>query len=264
MQIIAEVGSNWKTLEDCIYSIEKAKECGADAVKFQLYTHQELYGVHGEIDGEMPREWIPQLAEAACKIGIEFMCTGFSSDGYRFLDPFVERHKVASSEITALDMLETLTGFGKPVIVSTGGATLEEIREAVAVLKDVPVTLMYCVAEYPARVIDFRHLQTLCNQFTECSVGYSDHSTDVVFIPSIAKLNGSKILEKHVNFTEHTDTPDAPHSLSFDEFKLMCDSFKRKSLLSLEETFRPNPRKRKMITLPDGTRGYFRPLPDDK
>lgn len=258
MRVIAEVGSNWKTFEDCIESIHEAKACGADTVKFQSYTHRDLFGVPGKTEC-LPN--IRALAIESAISGIEFMCTGFSADEYYKIDQWVTRHKIASSEITDHNILSTVNGFRKPVLLSTGGATANEIDTAVRVLRDCAVTLLYCVVAYPARIVDFRHLEQMRETYgSSCSYGYSDHSTDVLCIPSMAKRHGSSILEKHVNFTSHDDTPDAPHSLSKEEFATMIRGLRGD--VPTTETFKPNPWKRKMITLPDGTRGFFRPLPD--
>lgn len=250
MKVIAEIGSNWKTHEDCRKSIQMAKLCGADIVKFQSFTAKDLHGV------ESSRELSPALTclkDIADEFDIEFMCTAFSCEGYSFINPLVRRHKVASAEITAIDLLETVNSFKKPVLLSTGGATLAEIETAVAKLKDCPVTILYCVTDYPARIVDFRHLEILKEHFGGgYSYGYSDHSSDVLNIPILARKHGSVILEKHVNFTDHTDTPDAPHSLNTEEFAMMVKHLKGE--LSPVETLRPCPWKRVKTE-----HGYFRP-----
>jgi sialic acid synthase SpsE len=259
VKVIAEVGSNWKSLQDCVESIRMAKEAGADAVKFQYFTGPELYGK------DIKRSNTPDvvfLHKMCARTGIEFMCTAFSPYGYRFIDPYVKCHKIASSEITAFDLLDTVNNFKRPVYLSTGGAKVSQIIEALNHLKDCEVTLMYCVAEYPAKIIDFRLLQTLQYLFgPKVKYGYSDHSIDVLVIPERAKDLGAVVIEKHVNFTKHTDTPDAPHSLNYDEFKLMIKHLK--TGVSAQETFRPNPHQRKIITLANGSIGYFRPSADE-
>lgn len=262
MKVIAEIGSNFKTLEDCFHSIEAAKRSGADIVKFQYFTSYDLYGrERRNMQGELPDFWLGSLKNEADANEIEFMCTAFSPEGYIFIDQYVTRHKVASAEITDLDILKTVNGFKKPVLLSTGGATFQEIDRALNHLPDCEVTLMYCVPAYPARVVDFRLLGEMREIFGDRSLyGYSDHSLDVLIVPSCARSHGAVILEKHVNFTEHTDTPDAPHSLSEAEFKLMMRHLKGESTIS--DTFTPCTWKRKLITLPNGTEGYYRPLPD--
>lgn len=256
MEIIAEVGSNWVTELDSLNSVLYAKRAGADVVKFQYYTHMDLYGVSGPLCC-LPN--VRELSLAAREIGIEFMCTGFSPDGYDMIDPWVKRHKIASSEITDPTILRKVASFGKPVLLSTGGATMDEIERAIGFLKPNPVTVLYCVAEYPARVIDFRNLSRLKKKFGNyCDIGYSDHSTDVLNVPTMALVCDAKVIEKHVNFVGCKDTPDAPHSLSKEEFSMMVKVLRND--LPEEETFRPNPWKRQLLTLKDGTTGYFRPL----
>lgn len=239
MKIIAEVGSNWKTLDDCIMSIEKAKEAGANIVKFQLFSHFDLYGtINADIPGITPNldvQWLPVLKECAMDNEIEFMCTGFSVSRYNMIDPFVYRHKIASAEMTDINILERLNNIGKPVVMSTAGSSLDEIKSALNYLRRVPVTIMFCVGDYPAKIIDFRRLEQMKNYLGDnYSYGYSDHSLDVLNIPKIAKDYGCVLIEKHVNFTIHKDTNDANHSLNFEEFKLMCAMLRGESLSILD------------------------------
>lgn len=237
MKVIAEIGSNWKTIGDCKESIQAAARCGADVVKFQFYTHREIYGASGKMKGEMPLEWLSHLYSVAQSEGIEFMCTAFSPSGYHYVNAMVETHKIASAELTALDIIDTVNGFRKPVILSTGGANMDDIEAAVNRLSNCPVTLMFCVADYPAKIIDFRQLVRIRNHFGgRCRYGYSDHSIDVLNIPLIAKAVGCEVIEKHVNFTPYTDTPDAGHALNESEFRLMVQNLKTPAGPSLEET----------------------------
>lgn len=258
MKIIAEVGSNWKTLDDCFHSIRQAKRAGADVVKFQWFTNKCLYGVAG---ARRNTPGLNALFECCFANDIEFMCTGFSPDMYGVIDNLVQCHKIASSEITAINILRKVNNLGKPVYLSTGGAEIQQIIKAINFLQDVPVTLFYCVTDYPARVVDFRMLDLMQEIFgNKVSYGYSDHSIDVLNIPKLAMDHGAQVLEKHVNFTTHTDTPDAPHSLNFEEFKLMCDHLKGET--TVQDTFKKNPHQRKMITLADGSESFFRPSVD--
>jgi N,N'-diacetyllegionaminate synthase len=251
-KIIAEIGSNWTSFEDCKDSISMAKACGADAVKFQLFTSKELYGrpwgeVGGsqmntasewreEMDSAMPREWIPKLADKAKSIGIEFMCTAFSPEGYEFVNEFVQTHKVASSEMCHVGILKKLREFGKPVILSTGAQHMADIEMAIDVLKDrfehnwddekqeykengLDVTLMYCEASYPAKWINFGSMLLLGHR-TGYPIGFSDHTTSIIEIPGRAKVLGAKVIEKHFKIKD-MDTPDSPHSVLPHEFKAM-------------------------------------------
>lgn len=267
MKIIAEVGSNWKTFDDCTDAIIQAARAGAHAVKFQYYNSHDLYGdqVPG-LRGEMPGEWVKRLAFFAETKGVEFMCTAFSPNGYTMVNKYVKAHKVASAELPAVDILEVVNSFKKPVYLSTGGSTIEEIDTAVKILKDCKVTLMFCVADYPARVVDFRNLSRLRDNFPLLDVGFSDHSTDVLNIPVLARDAGATVIEKHVNFSPFTDTPDAGHSISGDELRLMIKAIQVKRI-DLEETdaltniqMRKNWR-RKPFTQIDGSVRWYRPKP---
>ncbi len=260
IKVIAEVGSNIKNFGDCMRSAIMAKEAGADIVKFQYFTGADLYGplYDGARDLIFEIEPVASLCE---RQGIEFMCTAFSPDNYKLINPFVRRHKVASSEITALDILETVNSFRKPVILSCGGADHFQIRAALLMLRNVPVTLLYCEVAYPAKIVDLRNIDYLKSKFGQtCAVGYSDHSIDVLEIPKRAQKKGATIIEKHVNFCGYTDTPDAPHSLNFEEFKIMVRHLKGR--FDVEDRAPSNPYQRKAVNLPNGKRGYFRPMPN--
>ena len=229
MKIVCEVGSNWKTLDDCLFSIKKAQEAGANYVKFQLFNDFELTGQLPDnstmgVSPYLDFSWIPHLKMHADKFEIEFMCTAFSSLGYDMVNPFVNVHKIASAELTDISILSKVNSFRKPVMLSTAGSDLDiEVKSALLHLHDCPVTIMYCVADYPAKIIDFRRLDSMKEKFGQnYGYGYSDHSIDVLNIPYIAKEKGCSIIEKHANFCGHEDTDDATHSLNFEEFKLMC------------------------------------------
>lgn len=239
--IVAEVGSNWRTLDDCLSSIRIAKACGADAVKFQLYDHAALYGMtqkqwlmagpgrnafthllpeDTDMASRLPVGWLPKLHTECQRAGIEFMCTAFSPELIDAVDPYVSVHKVASAELTHIRMLERLREIGKPVFLSTGASGEQDIRLALEVLGPTPTVVMYCVAAYPAKEIDLGCLELL-RGYTGRLVGYSDHSVDALVIPHAAVKQGACVIEKHVNFTDHQDTPDAPHSLNEREFQGM-------------------------------------------
>lgn len=219
--IIAEVGSNYKSLDDCKRSISLAKACGADAVKFQAYDHKALYGLDGEIKGSLPLKWLPALADKSNACDIEFMCSAFSPELLDAVDPYVRIHKLASSEMCHVRMLEKLRNYNKPTFISTGAQTLTDIQRVVDFMDGFPVVLLYCVAAYPARMIDLREIAFMEN-FFKLPIGYSCHSTDVLEIPNSAVEAGAVVIEKHVNFAG-VESPDSPHSLSTEEFKAMVE-----------------------------------------
>lgn len=229
MNVIAEVGSCWKSINDCHESISLAKLSGAHFVKFQLFTPNSLYGPNEKFDisqlGVSPYlhpHWLPHLAQQARHAGIEFMCTAFSPREYELVNQEVNYHKIASAEMTDINILKKVNSFRKPVFLSTGGSSIEEIKSALEYLKDCDVTVMYCVADYPAKLIDFNYFKRMQFEIGEdYDFGYSDHSNDMLNIPVLAKSAGASVIEKHVNFCNTVDTNDAGHSCSFNEFGLM-------------------------------------------
>lgn len=223
--IIAEIGSNFTSREDVLNSITQAKLSGADAVKYQLYTHKDLYGFDGEVKGQLDPLWLAAMRDKAQAVGIELMCTAFSPEGYDIVNPFVKFHKVASSELTHKRILQKVKSFGKMVFLSTGAAMEDEIKEALRILDDTPLTLMYCVGAYPARTVDVTTIALMQQKFN-VPMGYSDHTTDVLMIPALAVTYGATVIEKHVSFID-AETPDKPHSLNGAEFKLMCENLKQ-------------------------------------
>lgn len=243
--IIAEVGSNWQNFQDAKDSIQMAKQCGADAVKFQLFTHEALYGksyfdachIHStepcgpnEMSYALPLEWLPKLKEKADAAGIELMCSAFSPELVKAVDPFVSVHKVASSDLTDPFMLQAVKDTGKPVILSCGASSKNDIGIAVdgypgiswQGFGDTPLVLLYCNAAYPSR----RHNLFLMEELKGAGVpvGLSDHSLDVIYAPlSAVRHFGAVVIEKHFKLNDSLKTPDSEHSLNRDSFKCMVD-----------------------------------------
>lgn len=259
MKIIAEIGSNWKTIDDCLKSIRLAKQAGADIVKFQFFSEFDLYG-SGLKKRQFDEGELKELKNECDKNNVEFMCTAFSPEGYHIIDNYVSKHKIASAEATSPEILECVNSFKKPVIMSTGGMSFSQIKSSLDKLKSMTdITIMYCVGDYPARVIDFGFMDSLRDSFKTILIGYSDHSIDVLNIPKIAKDRGAVYLEKHVNFCGYKDTDDAPHSLNYDEFRMMVENLNGwpitydPSNKDMKETHQ-----RRLITLSDGSEGYYR------
>ncbi len=254
--IVAECGSNWKEFAHAKDSIAMAKAAGADAIKFQAFSMESLYGFSfesiesqlgfvpdkGEIDyanavgayhSQLPLEWLPQLKEKADACGIEFMVTAFSPELVAAVDPFVGVHKIASSDLSHVKLLQAVAATGKPVLLSTGASSTGDVRQAIQVLrdagcKDADLVLLYCNASYPSK----RHNLFLIDELRETfglSVGLSDHSIDVIYAPLAAvKHHGAMVIEKHFTAFPELDTPDRGHSLTTDEFKIMTDYLRGK------------------------------------
>jgi len=243
--VICEIGSNWSNFDDAKNSISLAKACGADAVKFQMFTGLELYGK--EADGwdrarEMPREWLPKLKEKANACSIDFMCTAFSPDGLRYVDQFVKAHKIASSEISYTQLLEAAKATKKPIYLSTGASSWNDVAIALKILEGADVTLMYCCVEYPSKWHNLR----LINKFKEkfgVKVGFSDHSFDIYTPVTAAHVHGATAVEKHFKINDAMVTPDAPHSLNPSEFMHMVELIRDKNAVMKM----PNPGEREAI-----------------
>lgn len=223
--VIAEVGSNWTNFQEAKDSIQIAKQCGADAVKFQVFSRHGLYGFEKEdcsLEHALPLEWLPQLKEKADACGIEFMCTAFSPELVEAVDPFVEVHKIASSDNTTPQMLEAVKKAGKPILLSCGASSKSDIALALQVLGDANVTLLYCNSAYPST----RHNLFLIEELKTYGrpVGLSDHSLDCIYAPlSAVKHFGAQVIEKHFTAFPQRDTPDRGHSLDPGAFKVMVE-----------------------------------------
>ncbi|KKQ18162.1 MAG: N-acetylneuraminate synthase [Berkelbacteria bacterium GW2011_GWA1_36_9] len=165
--IIFEVASthenNWKIAKKYV---EQAKDAGADAVKFQLFEADKLLnpltaGLKGTYDyfrtAETPKKWFPKLKKLCGKAKIDLLCTPFDEDSASFLDNIgVPAVKIASGELTNHQLLSHVAKFNKPVILSTGMATMDEVKQAVNVLKSNgcrELSLLQCVSVYPTSYI---------------------------------------------------------------------------------------------------------------
>lgn len=221
--IISEIGSNWKTLDHCYKSIEAAAEAGADAVKFQLYNSEALYGRPDvPLEGVLPPEWLPSLQTCAERNNIEFMCTAFSPKLLQVVNPFVVRHKIASAENEWYKLIHDAIKTVKPVIISCGGLTDEAEKKLRAHFCDKRVggvrpklSYLYCVANYPATDVDLGWLSHYD--------GFSDHTIGFGCAMIAARFVKTKILEKHMTAFPDIQTPDRRHSIPAQEFKIMAD-----------------------------------------
>jgi len=247
MYIIADIGSNFHTLEQAYKSIEKAAEAGAHMAKFQLFSEFDLYG-EGSTERKI-EQWLPLLKYCCDANEVEFGCTAFSPAAHRIVDPFVNDYKVASSCVTHIPLLKAIeasksTTWGctkKHVILSVGGCTEEEIRAALKIFKTRKKTIMYCQAAYPSRMFDLGKLKLLQKKFPYHTIGYSDHTTDILGAPLAAsRLARVTVLEKHFTAFPDLNTPDRHHSLTPAEFRLMVDAM-RNMFNGVPEALGPSP-----------------------
>jgi N-acetylneuraminate synthase len=222
--VIAEIGSNYDTFEDAKDSISKAKQQGADAVKFQLADRWALYGDEDGKDCKI-REWLPALAEKAEACGIKLMCSVFHPDDVEFVDNYVFAHKVATSEANWPQLIEAVAKCNKPTFVTVAGCSNNEIDAIIAEFATDQLCIMYSSPEYPSAYHNLFEIDRL-KRFG-VPVGFSDHSKDVIYAPLSAAYHfGCEVIEKHVNLAGVVGTDDAAVSLDAEEFGAMIKALR--------------------------------------
>jgi N-acetylneuraminate synthase/N,N'-diacetyllegionaminate synthase len=176
---------------------------------------------------ELPREWHCELAEYAGKKGLIFLSSPFDEEAVDLLDELgVPAFKVASGELTNFPLLKYMARKGKPMIVSTGAATMDEVGEAVSVIRRVgnkKIVLLHCVANYPAAPGDVNLLAMgALKQKFKLPVGYSDHTLGTV-APLAAAALGAVMIEKHFTLSRKLAGPDHFYAVEPDELNAMVD-----------------------------------------
>lgn len=227
--------------------LHAAKEAGADAIKLQTYTPDtmtidsdaESFRIHGtawdgrtlyDLYGEAstPWEWHQPLKEVADRLDLDFFSTPFDETAVDFLSGLnVPAFKIASFELVDLPLLRRIAATGRPIILSTGMASLAEIEEAVATIRQAGgerLVLLKCTSEYPAPAENM-HLRTLVDLQArfDLPVGLSDHTLDVA-IPAAAVALGACVIEKHFILSRSQGGPDAGFSLEPYEFRRMVEA----------------------------------------
>jgi N,N'-diacetyllegionaminate synthase len=251
--VIAEAGSNWKVgeFDEDIQMAKKlikvAKESDADAIKFQTYRSDTVYvknagksdylsknGINENINEifdrlSMPYEMIPELSKYCKKLGIKFMSTPFSVQDAKKIDPFVEIHKIASFEINHVRLLEFISKTKKPIIVSTGASTLNEIDFAMELFKNNnnEVAFLQCTSKYPASIssLNLSVIPKIKERYN-VNVGLSDHSIDPIIAPLVAIGFGANIIEKHFTIDKNLRGPDHSFALNPTELKQMIENIR--------------------------------------
>lgn len=218
--IIAEVGVNHNgNFETALKLCDAAKASMADAVKFQLFSSQALWGDERIKHLELSREQMKDLHAYCEAIGIEFMCTPFGIEEALFLKPLVKRMKIASGCIGRFDLLEAVKNM--PVILSTGMSMPEDIDVALRHL-DLSVTLLHCTSCYPCNLENVNlKAMTWMRDWYGYPVGYSDHTSSIT-IPIAAVALGATVIEKHLTFDRNAEGSDHKSSITPREFKAMA------------------------------------------
>lgn len=249
--VIAEMSGNhnmdFERAKEIMYA---AKESGADAIKVQTYTADTItldcddpcfQITQGTLwDGTTlhklyekaytPWEWQPKLQKIAGEIGLDFFSSPFDFTSVDFLEKMnVPAYKIASFEITDIPLIRKVAKIGKPVIISTGIATLSDIELAVNTCREAgnnDIILLKCCSAYPTPYedINLRTMVNLADTFN-CTVGLSDHTMgDTVAVASVAL--GAKVVEKHLTLSRADGGVDSAFSMEPAEFKRMVDSIR--------------------------------------
>jgi len=272
--IIAELSANHnQNYEQAVELIHAAKEAGADAIKLQTYTPdtitiksdrepfqiksgtiwdgKTLYDLYSE--AYTPWEWQPKLKVIANDLGMDLFSTAFDPTAVDFLEEMgTPIHKIASFEIVDIPLIEKMSRTGKPLIISTGMATLGEIEEAVNAARNAgasQIALLKCTSGYPAEPeeMNLRSIPVLAQAF-QVPVGLSDHTMGIA-VPIAAVALGACIVEKHLTLSRSIPGPDSAFSLEPDEFKEMVMNIRitEKALGSVRFGASPNEQKSKVF-----------------
>jgi pseudaminic acid synthase len=249
--VIAELSANHnQDFDQAVQLIKAAKEAGADAIKLQTYTPdtitidcdneyfrigkgtiwegKNLYELYKE--AYTPWEWQSKLKKVANDLGMDLFSTPFDHTAVDFLEKMdVPAYKIASFELVDIPLIQRVAKTGKPMIMSTGMASLAEIDEAVTAAREAgckEIALLKCTSAYPADPADMnlRTIPHMAEAF-DVPVGLSDHTLGIV-VPVAAVALGACIVEKHFTLTRGIPGPDASFSLEPHEFKTMVDTIR--------------------------------------
>ena len=247
--IVAELSANHnQDLRRAMSLIDAAKDAGADAIKLQTYTpdtitirsDQEPFQIRGgtlwdgrtlhDLYGEAftPWEWHAELQQKALSCGLDFFSSPFDASAVDFLETLnVPAYKIASPELVDIPLIQRAASTGKPLIMSTGMATAEEIEEAIAAARTAgaqQIALLKCTSAYPSppEEMNLRMIPVLTKKFG-VPVGLSDHSLGIA-VPIAAVALGACVIEKHLTLSRSAKGPDSAFSLEPHEFKAMVEA----------------------------------------
>jgi len=242
--IVAELSANHQgSLQTALQTIKAAKEIGANAIKLQTYQantitlnskkedfiisggtlwdNKSLYELYEST--HTPWHWHKELFAYARSLGIDIFSSPFDKSAVDFLEQFnPSAYKIASFEITDYELVRYTASKQKPIIISTGIATIDEIQDVVDICKSVGnenIVLLKCTSEYPAP-LEEANLKTILNmkESFDVEVGFSDHTLGITACVVAVSL-GAKIIEKHFILNKNINTADKEFSLDKQEFK---------------------------------------------
>lgn len=242
---IAEMSANHAgKLENALEIVRQAKTAGADCLKIQTYTadtitlncNNKYFQIKGGMwdgyklhdlykDAYTPWVWQPIIKAECDKVGMDFLSTPFDRTAVDFLEEMgCEAYKIASFELVDIPLIEYTASKGKPMIISCGMGSIEEIEEAVAAcrrMKNEQIVLLKCCSEYPANWADMHlgNIPDMINRF-KVPVGLSDHSMGSLAAVVGVSL-GACVVEKHVCLSRKMKNPDSEFSMEMQEFAQM-------------------------------------------
>ncbi len=259
--IIAEMSANHGgKIENAFRIIEEAAKAGADCVKIQTYTADTLtinctddpYVIKGGLwDGYnyyqlykaayTPWEWQKALKEKCEEVGVDFLSTPFDNTAVDFLENLgVEFYKIASFELVDIPLIEYVASKGKPIVLSCGMGSVEEIEEALEACKrqnNENIILLKCCSQYPAQYEDMNVsvIPDMIKRFNK-PVGLSDHSFGSL-ASVVAVAMGAQVIEKHVCLNKEIESADAGFSMTMDEFAQMVKDVRNASIIKGKPTY---------------------------
>ena len=248
--IIAEMsGNHGGDFNKCVEIIEAAKEAGASCLKIQTYTsdtitincHNDEFKLKGGLwdgkylydlynEGYTPWAWTKDIKRIVEENGMDFLSTPFDFTAVDFLEECgVEFYKVASMEINDIPLIKRIALTNKPVIISCGMATVDEIEEAIMTFRkysDKEIILLKCCSAYPSKYNDM-NISTIPDMIKRFNtyVGLSDHSSGSI-ASIVAVTSGACVIEKHICLDKSDDTVDSGFSLDKHEFKKLVDDIR--------------------------------------
>ncbi|MBR1423119.1 MAG: pseudaminic acid synthase [Ruminococcus sp.] len=253
--VIAEMSANHGgSIENALEIVRQAAKAGADCLKIQTYTADSItidcdsedFQIHGGLwdgyklydlytDAETPYEWQARIKEECEKCGMDFLSTPFDNAAVDFLEDIgCEAYKIASFELVDIPLIEYAASKGKPIIMSCGMASVDEIQDAVDACKRMgndQIVLLKCCSEYPANWKDMHiaNIPDMINRFG-VKVGLSDHSAGNI-ASVVAVSMGACVIEKHVKL-EGVESADSEFSMSMDDFADMVKAVRDAKLIS--------------------------------
>lgn len=285
--VVAELSANHnRDFEQAVRIVHAAKAAGADAIKLQTYTpdtitirsERECFRIQGgtlwdgrtlyDLYGEAytPWEWQPRLKAIADELRLDFFSSAFDPSAVDFLEKMnAPVHKIASPELVDIPLIQKMARTGKPLILSTGMATLEEIEEAIAAAREAgakQIMLLRCSSAYPAppEEMNLRSIPELAQRFN-LPVGLSDHTTGIAVAVAAVAL-GACLVEKHLTLSHSDGGLDSAFSLEPSEFKAMVEAVRaaEKSLGKVQFGISPHeqstvPFRRSLFVVADVKRG---------